>query len=267
MPSNAVLYTSGVNMEAAYVLSASSAASGHAKENVVDWNPDTYWAASGVGTAEIVIDLGAATLIDRAAIWINNYNVNLNPGSAQSMKVYHSPDASTWTQWAGAVPLPGDSTQQFLFSDVAGAAVTKRYWKIELICPTIVCEVKHVYLCNTYGITQGNQLPENDQQSYLVDKYTAHSGRVLTNLLQTHKQQTFNRSYLFVTSGDWETLNLVKAWNACRGDWRPLILTEDSTTQLVRFAGPITRNMEAYQVYRPQVTWITEPFIEAGRTL
>jgi hypothetical protein len=255
-------------MEAAYAVSATSEATGHSKEMALDWNPDTYWAASGVGTVNIIIDLVTAKAIDRVAIWIHNYTTNLNPHLNQYFNVYHSPDGSTWTQWAGSVLLPGDGATQFLLNDVAAAQVTKRYWKIELVCPEFVCELRAVYICSVYSVAQGNQVPESSPQKYLVDESRSLSGQVFTNLLSKHKFQTFNRAYLFATGTAWEGLPIVQAWNACRGNWRPFLLLDDATTYMVcRFNGEITPNAQSYLVFNPTVALRTEPYVEPGETL
>lgn len=267
MPASSDFYCPGVNMEAAYAVSATNEASGHTKEMALDWNPDTYWAASGVGTVELVVDLGSAKAIDRIALWIHNYTTDLNPHANQYFNVYHSADGASWTQWAGAVLLPGDQATQFLLNDVAASQVTKRYWKIELVCPEVICELRAIYICSVYSLSQGNQAPESSPQKYLVDESKSLSGQVFTNLLSKHKFQTFNRTYLF-TGITWENLAIVKAWNACRGNWRPFLLYDDSTTFMVcRFADQIIPNGESYFVYRPMVTLQTEPYVEPGETL
>lgn len=255
-------------MEAAYAVSATNEATGHTKEMALDWNPDTYWAATGVGTVNIIIDLGAAKAIDRVALWIHNYTTALNPHSNQYFNVYHSPDGSTWTQWAGSVLIPGDQATQFLLNDVAAAQVTKRYWKIELVCPEVVVELRAIYICSVYSVSQGPQASGSEPQKYIIDESRNLSGQVLTNLLSKHKFQTFNRTYLFATGTEWDSLPIVQAWRACRGSWRPFLLVDDTTVYVVcRFAAEIVKNQLSYLCYNPTIALVTEPYVEPGETL
>ena len=259
-------------MADAFIDSATNAATGHPKENLIDWNPDTYWKATGVGTVNFVIDLGSAKTIQGWALWLHNGHIYLDPGPGyQDINVYYSTDKSTWTLW-DTKHLTKEGNQQALFINYSVLTPqSKRYWKIEVVAPDLVVEISMVFLYTKYSITQGNQTPEQSSQGYAVRAVESASGRVFTTLQRLNKREKLSRTYLFCTAGDWESLPLVLAFNDCKGNWRPLILVEDNLPQyakLVRFAqSEIPRTVESYQVYRPTVVFVTESFITLGQAL
>jgi hypothetical protein len=262
-------------MKDAFALSATSEATGFPKENLVDWNPDTYWKPTAVGTVSFKIDLTTVKTVKGWAVWIHNVDVALQPGpGTQQIKVYYSSNDSTYTLW-DTLTLPDIYTQSFtqniMFGTLGLTQQSYRYWKFEIIAPDQIVEISIPFLWTNYAITQGNQTPQSDQQTYLTRKTESASGRVYTQLIRTLKREVLNRQYLFVTGGAWETLPLVLAWNDCRGDWRPLILVEDATpanAKLVRFASPqIERREVVYQVYSAGVSFATEPAIAPGATI
>lgn len=259
-------------MSDAFILSATSEATGFPKENLIDWNPDTYWKPTAVGTNSFIIDLASAQLVYGWAVWLHNANVNVNPGPGdQQIKVYHSPDNSTYTLW-DTISLDYYATQAFplVFGNTL-SSISRRYWKFEVLAPDLVLEISTPFLFKKYSITQGNQAPEQNVQGYAVHKVESPSGRVYTNLQRLNKREKLSRTFLFASAGDWESLPLVSAFNDCKGDWRPLILVEDadfSAAKLVRFAqSEIPKTVETYQVYKPTVNFITESFITLGKNL
>ena len=270
MAQTSSLYCIGANMSDAFVLSATSEATGFPKENLIDWDPDTYWKPSAVGTNSFVIDLGSAKTIQGWSLWLHNAHVNLNASLTQVIEVYHSTDAVTWTLW-DTVDLNNTVGQPIFFGSISTSATSRRYWKFTIYAPALIVEVSMVFLYTKYSITQGNQAPEQNVQGYAVHKVESPSGLVYTNLQRLNKREKLSRTFLFASAGDWEALPLVTAFNDCKGDWRPLILVEDadfSAAKLVRFAqSEIPKTVESFQVYRPTVNFITESFITLGKNL
>lgn len=272
MPSSALLLCPGETMLGAFIDSASSAAAGFPKENLIDWNPDTYWKPTAVGTANFIVDLGSAKSIEGWALWLRNAHVYLNPGPGQQLiNVYYSTDKVAWTLWDFKY-LTNQAGQQALF--ICTSTLTpqsKRYWKVEVVAPDLIVEVSMVFLYKKFTMTQGNQTPESVTDSYTVKKTELQSGRVYTRLDRSNSRSRLPRTYLFVKDGDWATIPLVQAFHDVRGTYRPLILVDDSqlyAAKLVRFGSEgITRKMHRHQIYGASVEFVTEAFITLGKTL
>ena len=94
MPASADLYTLGL-MYKAKVTSATSAATGFPKENIVDYNPDTYWKPTSTANQTINIDLGSTQTIDQFALFIHNYETF--GGTNTVLAKYDSNDDGNYT--------------------------------------------------------------------------------------------------------------------------------------------------------------------------
>jgi len=101
-------------------ISVSSETAGGPKDSILRPNTYEFWEPIAL-PAEIVIDLGVA----RAADYVGLAGHTIG-SSGVAVKVQHSPDGTTWTDFGSEVSPTDDAPIMFV-----DESVTKRYWKIE----------------------------------------------------------------------------------------------------------------------------------------
>lgn len=96
-----------------------STIAGREEEFAVDYDQASWWENDGA-TPDLIIDLGAAYLID--SLWFLQYNIS-------SFTLWHSDDGAIWTEVVDAGKTDAGNDVYFYF---AFTEQTKRYWKISV---------------------------------------------------------------------------------------------------------------------------------------
>lgn len=261
------LYTIG-NMEKGSVYSATSEAAGYPKERLMDWNPDVFWKPTSTADQTIVIDLGAAQLVDRYFLWIHNYTTNHTSGSSAVRVSYSSSVGSGYTVWETRLFANGFGLGTPIFGGSSGlTAQTYRYWKIEFINMATTVEVSGIFLCRKFTLIS-DELPEHDQDIFANRKVEGAGGRMFVAGINRNPYLIIPRTF-YMTQTSHQTA-LKDAWYNCRGSLFPLILleTDGQGTKLVRFIDEgIDWNKGGHQMWRPTINFQEFPHIYPGEAL
>ncbi len=260
MSSSVSLYTLG-NQAQAVCDSVTSETAGFPKENVMDFNPDTYWKATGVTDQIFDFDFQAAVTVDTMIILVHNYSLN---HSSDTWEVWSSADDAAYTS-KGTGTFVGNQTTQLLFNDITQD--TKRYWRLSADALAGAFEFSGVFWAQKHTISQGNEWPEPDLETYHNRGGLTAGGRSFVTAINKNKTETFQRTYQ-LNQADMTTLQ--NAFNDSKGSLFPLIIQEGSAMSDARFVrfvdNSLNQNQIDYQLYRPTVTFVTQPFISDGET-
>lgn len=183
-------------------VTASTEASGFAKENSYDWFGYDWWKPTAIGDSWIKASFGGAQAADYCAIWGHDL---ADHGS--TIKVQYSTNDSTWVD-AGAL-MPSDNSTIFIGFDVQ----VKAYWRLLVNNPATIASIGGVQ------IGEALTFPRNMEVGFsppslapIIESKTAQSelgafigGRILNKGVK----------------GDFNLTNLDPAW--VRTYWVPFI--------------------------------------------
>jgi len=254
------LYAMGNTMRKAVIDSITSEATGCPKENLIDYNPDTYWKPTGTGTVVWDIDLQEAKQVDAIILFVNNYLTDFSGGGIY-LAVQSSPDDSSYTGQLNVIwdaPL----THPIYIEDISGSP-TYRYWRISISSLASIIQLSGCFLSRKYSIAKTHQMPNRDVTRYFNDIKRSASGRTHSALFNSQASKILPRSFL-LDNTDWTAL--LNAYNACYGSTFPLVVTEDNTNYFVRFDGQLNKNEISHQLYAPSIQLIEQPYIPDGET-
>lgn len=258
MPSSIKLYTTR-NMEKARCTLATSQATGHPKENLVDNNLDTYWKPTSTLDQSINIDLGELRWVSHVVVFIKNYTEI----AAGDYDVWYSDNGSTWYILAANHTLIDTSTPIRISTDFYAR---HRYWRIVFDNMAQIIKVAGVWWCRYYNIAQGNEYPEADADRFYNRAAQLPGGRLGIAGINRNSSRLISRRYLF--SGVAEFNKLRTAFLDSAGRRSPLVLNEgsdQSDARLVHFANDeFAENGTDYQVFQPSVSFIELPYIDDG---
>ena len=258
--SSVSFYTLG-NMRQAVCDSVTSEAAGFPKDNVMDFNPDTYWKTPSTAEQLFDFDFQAAVIIDACVILVHNYSKN-HPSDL--WEIWSSPDDTVYTS-KGSGTFVGNATTQPLILEVTQD--TKRYWRLSADAFNDAFEFSGVLWTRKYTIAQAAQWPERDIDRYHNRVVMAPGGREYVQSINLKKQEIFTRKYR-LNEADMNTLRSV--FNNCKGRMFPLVLQEgsaDADARLVRFASDsLNENQLDFELYEPTVQFVEIPFIEEGES-
>lgn len=246
-------------MNKAIALSATSEATGFPKENLMDFNPDTYWKATSAALQQIVIDLGAAKSVTGIVIWINNYSGNQ---TTTTYDILSSPDNAIYTS-RGTGNFGELSSQPIIIKDIS--VQTFRYWRFDFDASVTAGQISGIWYCQKFTIAQGNEWPENDLQIYHNRSFMSYGGRSIVQATNQNKVEQFARTYQL----DEAKMTVLKnGFIDSAGTRLPVILQEGAANgdaRLVRFGeDSLDENQFEYQLYRPTVRFIGMPYIPDG---
>ena len=258
MASAVSLYTLGP-MFRAVCLSATSEAVGFPKENLMDFNPDTYWKATSAALQQIVIDLGSAKNITALVVWVNNYSGNQ---TTTTYELFSSPDNAVYTS-RGTGNFGELASQPIIIKDIS--VQTFRYWRFDFDASATAGQISGIWWCQKFTISQGNEWPENDLQIYHNRSFMSYGGRSIVQAINSNKVEQFGRTYQL---DDAKMTVLKNAFIDSAGTRLPVILQEgaaNADARLVRFGeDSLDENQFEYQLYRPTIRFITMPYIADG---
>lgn len=231
-------------------------------ENAFDWNPDTYWKPTTTGVNAILMDLQSAYDIDGLALFIRNYNTDID---AEVVELSYSDNGSTWTivsAWGilstgGAI---GDPIK--IFPEIDESA--HRWWRVTFGgVITEIIEVAQIILYNKTTFSQGNQFPEHDEIEYPVTVRSVPGRRTYKKRTNVIPVRTIPREWLFTKITDYDALNAAIDQSLLGG--LPMLLVEGSDRNLVEIIDATFNKSEiAYATNEPVVTFRTLPFNEDG---
>jgi len=259
-------------MSKAKITAITSAATGFPKENLLDYNPDTYWKPTTTEDQTIDIDLGAVQTVDQFAVWIHNYNTDYESGSQAISLSYSTDDSSDYSGSPAVTAFVGaffDNTvgQPIYFPGNIAGSVSKRYWRFVIGNMTTVAEISQIFFLRTRAISIGNQFPEPDALKYHDNLIELPGGRSF--VAGINSQGIYNniaRTYL-LEGTTWTSTTLYLAYQDCKGRRYPLILNEGTDYKYVRFNQPdneLSKNQIEYLFYNPTVTYKQIPYIADG---
>lgn len=263
MSSSVSFYTFG-NMAAATITAITSEAAGFPKENLLDFNPDTYWKPASTATQTIDFDLGSAKTVDAVCGFLQNYTL---AGGYTATKWY-SDNGTNWTQDTGNCTWGNLGAGPLRITSLS-APSSHRYWRLVLgIAAAQVPIFSGIWFARRYTISVGNQWPENDTERYFNRKVTASGGREFITRINRNKSMIIPRQYLFATSTPF--LALQNVFNDSAGDARPLIIQEGDTYDdafLVSIeSADFNQSKNGYQLYNPSLTFKQLPYIASTET-
>lgn len=265
MSSSVSLYTLG-NMERAKITAVTNAAAGFPKENMVDYNPDSYWKQSGDAEHEIDINLGEAKTPDAIVLLVHDY---LSSFLGTTFDLHSDDnDDGLYTATTSERLYSGKLATTIQLFVIGFTGADKQYWRLKINLgggSTTAPELSGLFLTRKYTISQGNEWPEPDLETYHNRGGFTAGGRSFVSAINRNKTETFQRTYQLDQT---DMTALQNAFNDSRGSLFPLILQEGTTdvdARFVRFAdNSLNRNQIDYQLYRPTVTFVTQPFISDG---
>ena len=175
--------------EYAYIYSATSEATGTAKENLLDQNLDTIWTPTTTDTQYIIIDLGSARPLSAIGLWIANY---LTDFSATHVSVEGKVDSN----FASGATLILDSVSlthllnPLWFYDFAETN-TFRYFRITLASLPAVIDLAHIFLLNKHALTYSyNKDASSKNKRYSNNRVTLNGNKQYIS--------TADKSYVYV---------------------------------------------------------------------
>lgn len=247
MPSASNLYTLG-GMITASSHNATPGAQGHPIEHALDFNLNTYWAATTTATQYIEIDLGESTVVDDIGFWIHNHD---DLSGTWSFECRHSSNGSSWTRIDTGFTY--DPSDHVVIVGI-GAQFTKRYVKFEFYSQTTVLRISHLCCFRKWDIDIGNQYPENDEASFHNKSIRDTAGNALVAGTATDPAYRFSRQFMFDGTTNWNKLN--SAFLQSCGSRYPLVVEEDSAFKIVRFAqDSLSKNEIDNNLFAPTVTF------------
>ena len=220
-------------MEKAVCTLATSEATGHPKENLIDNNLDTYWKPTSTGDQNIDIDLGELRWVSHVILFVKNYTEI----AAGDYDVWYSDNGSTWYILAANHTLVDTSTPIRISTDFYAR---HRYWRIIFDNMAQIIKVAGVWWGRYYNIEQGNVLPQGDEDQFYNRVGQLPGGRLAVAGINRNYVENLSRRYLIKTGTPYS--NLLSAFRDSRGIRHLLVMNEGATqadAQVVRFADDI----------------------------
>ena len=269
MPASANLFTTGI-LAKAIITSATSEATGFPKENLLDFNPDTFWKPTSTANQTIDIDLGAVQTVDQFAIWIHNYDTDYESGTQTIAIGYSTDDSSDYsggvTQFVGTL-FNNTVGQPIYFPATPSGPISKRYWRFLITNMTAIAEISQIFLVRKRAITIGNQFPEPDADKFYNNSIALPGGRKFTAGINSKSiKDNVGRTYI-LEGTVWTSTPLYLAHQDCKGVRYPLILSENSDYKLVHFTiDTLSKNKIGHLMYNPFVIYREAPHIADGES-
>jgi len=250
--------------------SATTEATGHQKEFLLDGNPDTYWKPSTATTQVIDLDLQSAHIIDAVGFWIHDYNFNHGPGETNeySCLFEYSDDDSSYTHAHATTSINNEPMPLFII-DIT--QVSHRYWRLHLYpqaSPPVseYIELSWIFLLQEYDLGQGDEYPIGDSWTYHNRIIKGAGGRTYSKLINSAMHKKYKRAFIFNDAVKYA--KLVTAIQDSQGGNLPMILNLDGlNVDAVRFVGEFNGNQMGYDDYRPGVVFESIPYIPDGAIL
>jgi hypothetical protein len=255
------------SMRKAVVVSATSEATGHLKESLNDFNPDTYWKPTTTANQYLAIDLVSAKTVDAAGFWIHNYNVNYaDVGGTSKFQINYSDNGTSWTGAGGAAAIVNTVGHPIYFITISESA--HRYWRLVFtdMNASELIEISMVWLFTKYDLGQGNQNPEMDELHYHNRIFSGPGDRVFTMPINENPVQILPRKFIIPNSTNYTALE--NAFRASYGNRYPVLLQEGTTLATAKLChiigGSLNKNMARYSRWEPEIVFKTLPYIAAG---
>lgn len=272
MATSSVIYTTGVMEKAVPTLSTGASSSGFPIQNAFDFNPDTYWMPSTTAAQTIDIDLGQVQTCDAWALWIHDYDTDYYNVSMELQLQTDDNDNGSYSAVTNRYYYYIDNTvgDPIYFPYYAGTPnpfttpIAKRYWRLKMLSPHLKLQLSAFMLLKRRTISVGNQWPEHDIVRYESQSVQAAGGREFVRNIGRNAVGQFTRTYLMSGTSDFNALQA--AYNDCRGNAHPLILSENSEYTFARFDGDFDPNAIGYQLYNPTVTFKKIPYTVDGES-
>ncbi len=273
MSASVNLYTTGI-MAKAMVKDITSEATGFPRQNLLDFNPDTYWKPTNTDNQTIDIELGEAYTVTGFAVWIHNYNTDYNIGSQVIQVLSDDNDDGSYTAVTASCT---DTFEAFTVghpiyfpSDTYGwTEATRRYWRVIIGNMSIVSEISGFFFLVKRVVSIGNQWPEPDALKYYNSRIELPGGRQFITGINSHGiTNNILRTYI-LEGTTWTSTSLYLAFQDCKGSLYPLIMNEGTDYKYVRFnneGDELSKNQIDYLLYNPTVIFRQIPYIADGET-
>lgn len=251
------------NMRNITVQFVTSEVAGRELEFALDHNLDTYWEPTSTTDQTLEFDFGEPVTISSLAIFINNYKA---AWTTEGFDMYYSDNGTSWTFYTGSLILAtalGDFGAALLAPELVQ---TRRYWKLVLFQIVIIPQVGQIFFCIRHKVDTASMHPERNEKEYIIKKQMGTGGRTLISQLNRIAAETLRRTWLL--SGDTDRDALKAMWDDTRGHSLPLVMQEDSgDARIVEIVAPaaFNDNKIQHQLYRPEITFRTLPYIEDGK--
>ena len=259
MPSSLKLYTSEV-MESISSITAGSTASGTAAWNLVNDDLDTYWAPTGVTLEIVTFDFGSAKAVSAFSMFIRNF-----AGVSGNILIQWSDNNTDWNT-SDYATIVGTAGPIRIYNFTEG---THRYWRFVVALTTVAVEISYAAFGTYYAITKGNELPENEEDTFPHVVMDRQDGRQDVSPGARYSYQVIPRTYYFFDSTNFNALR--NAWLDSQGCRFWLVLQEGSAysdAKLVRFVDKtFPQGKQNMDIYRKSVTYREIPYIRKGEVL
>lgn len=258
--SNVILYTTG-QMSSMSITSATSAATGYPKENIIDNNPDTFWKPTSTADNTLRFDFGSAKTVEAIILFVQNYTAFIG---ASVFGIYRSTDASSWTQVGSNVAVTNGGASPLRIV-TASLGISYRYWEIRFSSMEAVIQLSEVFFCRSRSIGRGYEFPDKQKYQYRNNVFESANGRIFVAGRRRNSFSIMPRKFKLENSTLWDTLKA--AFDDSAGRRYPLIFQEgatDASAKLVRFADDeLVRNETTYNYFQPEVEFVELPYIDS----
>lgn len=240
-------YTCGKICDQYDITTITSEATGHPAENMLDFNPDTYWQPTSTADQTIDIDLGEAKTVDNVILILYNYADNLETGG-QSMVVYSdNNDNGSYTATTAANSVSDmhnlTGTNVYIQDPSLFTPATKRYWRIIFSSMTATMKIGCLLFVTQYDITQNHELPDEDGEEFQTTIFTSPGGREFSQINNLVPVRSFPFKYLLTGAGTGATDAgyLQEIHRDCYGRGYPLVWWDTTGSTPAAF-GKLTKD-------------------------
>ena len=251
---------------------------------VAGTNQTLDWTVSDAGETELRVQATSASAdgdVDNLAIiklndrltvngwtWaLRNHTTDHGGSGAPRLNVDYSHDNNRYIAWNTGLWLSTwqGASRNLLIMGSDLAATQYRYFKFKLSAMESTMKLACLFLRRKTTVAQGSQFPERDTTHYFVKVQRQPGGITLKRLVNVNPISTKPRSWLLPLLTEKTNLDLV--FQNSRGIGLPLILKEGSgTAELVNIIEEsYVPNAIRHQMFRPQLTFRTLPFINPDR--
>ena len=226
-----ILYTSGLS-KAVINTAVTSEATGYPIENVLDFNPNTYWKPTSTANQTLDFDLGSALEVDNIVLILKNYETDFVDAGAN---LYFESDdndngsysavtqANSISSWQAAIPQ--SKNVYFQANILSFTSVTKRFWRIRFVGMVEVVEVACIYFCSARTIAQSHEMSRQQGVKFNSISQSGAAGIEYVKVKNTVPIETYNLLYRVSDIGsDTDYTSVINAYKDCQGRVYPLVM-------------------------------------------
>lgn len=247
------------------IYSATYEASGFEKENMGDYNPETFWYYNTTGivyfTFYIPTSVGAPN-IGGFFFFLNNYK-DITSGS---FTVNYGDSASgPWNSITGGAVNLYDTNGPIRYCEFT-STYSNQYYRVTLAGQNAGVRIGMAFPARVWETSIGAQYPANDQRQFHNKEISTAGGRTFVQRWNSRGTTTLNRT--FVSDGETTKTAIQSAFNDSDGRLRPVLYQEGSSqydAKLCRFQEPLLISQRDYQLYDVTFTLDEIPYTPSGQ--